>query len=497
MKEKIEVRRILCLLIALFLFLCFNEANGKSKKSDPFSFLPAPEELKPAILDLKEENWEFAITKFWSFLKEKEDHEKGYSLAEFSIARAAYALGLKQIAIEYYAKLVRASMDPQVLLLALQALETITHEEIYDELTIIEELVYDREFGSLPSELNDFVQYYQALMDYRNNYPRWAACHLDRITDKGEYYYRALILRARWALKEDDIDRSRQLLEEVVLASDIDKRISNEAKLALARVLYEQEDFENAYRYYREIEAQELNLADVIFEEAWAKYRQGDYKKAMGRLVAFSAPSFQHLFNPEQYILQALIYMEYCHYKAAQDTVISFLERYGHLLERIHHRKDLNKNPEGHRILFNMPRLKKANAYYSSLEEEAELLKRLQIPSELKDEFSRIYRLKMIRGERVYQRVLKREIENLKRLLFGYEEQMNLMAYESGMDRYKKVKQMYYQRAAGNDTEANKGVPLITKNTYYLFKGEFWSDELDDFAFIIDDYCKESERWNE
>ena len=128
-----------------------------------------------------------------------------------------------------------------------------------------------------------------------------------------------------------------QLPEEVVLADDVDIEITNEAKLALARVLYELEDFDRAYRYYREIEAQEVNLSDVIFEEAWAKYRQGDYKKAMGRLVAFSAPSFQGLFQPEQYILQALIYMQYCHYNAAQETVISFLERYGFLLERIHH----------------------------------------------------------------------------------------------------------------------------------------------------------------
>ncbi len=497
MKETRQLQRIVFLLTLLLLFLSLEDASGWpwSKKGDAVSFPDAPEGLRPALQEMAEGRYDTAMEGFRAFLTDKEGHEDGYSLAQLRLAACAEALGLKQLATEYYADIVRSWMDPVVSLQALDALKKITHEKVYDERTIVEEVLYEKEFGALPPELNNFVCYYQALMDFRNGYPRWASNHMEKIQGKDEYFYRAGILEALWALKEDRPEECRRRLEAVVGETGADKDVRNDAKKALARVLYEQGDFMGAYHLYREIEAPELTLADVILEESWAKYRQGDYEKAMGLLVAFSAPAFQRLFKPEQYLLRALIYMQYCHYKAAQESLGAFRDRYGAVLECIRQRGDFAENPQASDILRGLPSIRRVDAYLEELKRENDALGGLNLSEGFVGQVRPMYALKILQVERRRGKIWKREVERLKRTLFDYQEQANLVAYESGMHQYKKVKEMYYEKALGGKGRAEAAIPKFSKDTYFAFKGEFWSDELDDYTFFIEDYCEMPEKW--
>jgi len=498
LKETIQIQRIVFLLTLLLLFLCLEEASGWpwSKKGGAVPFPDAAEELYPALREMAEERYDTAMEGFWAFMMERQSHEDGYALAQLSTAACARALGLKQLATEYYADIVRSSMDRAVMLQALDALNKITHEEIYDERTIVEELLYEKEFGTLPPELNNFVHYYQALMDFRNGYPRWASTHVEKIQGKDEYFYRAMILEALWALKTDRVEECRGLLEAVAENPDVDTPVRNDAKKALARVLYEQGQFMDAYRLYREIEAPEYTLADVILEEAWAKFREKDYKKSMGLLVAFAAPSFQRLFKPEQYLLQTLIYMQYCHYGAARGALGAFQDRYGDVLHCIREREDLTENPQANRILRGLPPVQRVDAYLKELADENTTLGELTVSEAFLEYVRPIYALKTAQVERRREKVWNREVERLKRILFDYQEQANLLAYESGMDQYKKVKEMYYSEGLKGEGKAKEAsIPKFSRSTYFAFEGEFWSDELDDYTFLIEDYCDTPEKW--
>ncbi len=496
--NQIQIQRIVFLLALLLLFLCLEEAYGWpwSKKGEVVSFPDAPEELQPAFQAMAEEKTDTALQDFWAFMADKQGHEDGYVLAELELAGCARTLGLKQFATEYYVDIVRSSMDRAFTLQALDALKNITHEAVFDESTIVEDLLYEKEFGTLPQELNDFVHYYQALMDFRSGYPRWASKHVEKIQGKGEYFHRARILEALWALKEDQVDACRRILETVAEDPGVDTPVRNDAKKALARVLYEQGEFVDAYRLYREIEAPELTLADVILEEAWAKYREKDYKKAMGLLVAFTAPSFQRLFKPEQYLLQTLIYMQYCHYEAARQALDAFQNRYGDVLLCIRERGNLTENPQANEILTGLPGVRRVDAYLRELEAEKAVLGTLNVSEAFVEQARPIYELKTAQVERRREKAWDREVERLKRTLFDYQEQANLLAYESGMHQYKKVKEMYYSTGLDDAPKGKeRGVPKFSRNTYFTFEGEFWSDELDDYTFLIEDYCQDPDKW--
>lgn len=498
LKETNQIQKIVFLLTLLLLFLCLEEASGWpwSKKGEPIPFPDVAEELYPALTEMAEERYDTAMEAFWVFMAGKQGHEEGYALAQLSTAACARAMGLKQLATEYYAEIVRSAMDRAIVLEALEALEEITREEVFDERTIVEELLYEKEFGTLPEGLNNFVHYYQALMDFRNGYPRWASNHVGKIEGRDEYFYRARILEALWALKTDQVDACRRLLESVAGEPGANTRVRNDAKKALARVLYEQGDFMDAYRLYREIEAPELTLADVILEEAWAKYREKDYRKAMGLLVAFSAPAFERLFKPEQYLLKALIYMQYCHYEAAHGALGAFQDRYGDVLQCIRQRDSLDENPRARAILEGLPPLQRVDAYLGELAAEKARLEELNVSEPLLEHIRPIYDLKRAEVERRREKVWNREVERLKRTLFDYQEQANLLSYESGMHQYKKVKEMYYRTGLeGDEGQNGKVLPRLSRNTYFEFEGEFWSDELDDYTFFIEDYCEMPEKW--
>ena len=277
----------------------------------------------------------------------------------------------------------------------------------------------------------------------------------------------------------------------------LDRTVRNEAKKALARVLYEKGDFRDAYRLYREIDASELTLADVILEEAWAKYREKDYRRAMGLLVAFNAPSFERLFKPEQYLLKTLIFMQFCHYGAAHEALAAFQDRYGDVLACIRQRGDLTENPQASGILKGLPAVERVEKYLQELQQEKSILVSLQGLEGFVETFQPVYDLKEREVARRLYRVRNREVERLKRILFDYQEQANLLAYESGMHQYKKVKEMYYRTALGDEAKAKEVIPRFSKNTYYEFDGEYWSDELDDYTFVIEDYCETPEKWAE
>ena len=63
------------------------------------------------------------------------------------------------------------------------------------------------------------------------------------------------------------------------------------------------------------------------------------------------------------------------------------------------------------------------------------------------------------------------------------------------MHQYKKVKEMYYGAALEGEGQTEESIPKFSKHTYYAFDGEYWSDELDDYTFLIEDHCEMPEKW--
>jgi hypothetical protein len=66
------------------------------------------------------------------------------------------------------------------------------------------------------------------------------------------------------------------------------------------------------------------------------------------------------------------------------------------------------------------------------------------------------------------------------------EEQINLLEYEVGQAIFQRVSD------AGSQTALRKQaakIPLSSERVYYRFSGEYWTDELPNYKFNIEDRC--------
>jgi hypothetical protein len=261
----------------------------------------------------------------------------------------------------------------------------------------------------------------------------------------------------------------------------------------VARILFEQKKFEDAYNMYETIDAPIEKQAAVFLEEAWTQYYMKDYRRAMGLLYALEAPAFYRYFNPEKFLIKALIYKNLCHYNVAKDAVAEFRHYYGEAVDAIYDRVDLDKNEIIMDAALQEPALVELGRFQRLLDTELGMLDNFSSAwgnNGLQDHLNRIYDLKIREANRRLKDKLDLGIRAVAEKLLEFEEQMNLLEYEIGLSIYKRIK------GAPTEKESKKDrIPTSGPMVYYEFDGEFWNDELHDFRFFIEDRCFSEERW--
>ena len=98
-----------------------------------------------------------------------------------------------------------------------------------------------------------------------------------------------------------------------------------------ARVLYEQEKFEDADRVYDRIPKQSMVWPEILFEQAWNSYRRSEFNRTLGKLVSYKSPALSFVYNPEVEVLRAQSYLALCLYSDADRVVDEFNKTHAEL----------------------------------------------------------------------------------------------------------------------------------------------------------------------
>ncbi len=452
-----------------------------------------PEVFDEGVKLYYEGNYVSAAKRLWDYMSANEQGADKYGYAEYFLALCFDKLGLSHAAMEYYYNVAKNPKKSELLPDALSAIEVISREKPFDHDLIIKDLLYDREFGFLRKDLREFVEYYQGLMDYRNGFIRWGTTHFARLPKGSYYYYKARYVQAVYSLVKYNLDEALGIFKEI-LASDIDQAdVVNNARQSVARILFEQKKYKEAYDMYETINAPVEDQASVFMEEAWTQYYLKNYQRAMGLLYSLEAPSFFRYFNPEKYILKSLIYKNLCHYNVAKDAVAEFFQQYGDAVDAVYDRVDLDKNEIILDAALQTPELIEMGRFQRLLDTELGALGDFESAWDengLLEHLNRIYNLKIQEVNRSLKTKLDRSLRRVAEKLLEYEEQMNLMEYEIGLAIYKRIKGTPTQK----EGEEEK-IPYSDSKTYFEFDGEFWNDELHSFRFFIEDRCFSEERW--
>ncbi|MCC6746252.1 MAG: hypothetical protein IT371_01250 [Deltaproteobacteria bacterium] len=541
----------------------------------------------------------------WRYIATNKEAAEKYESAQFFLAASLEKLGFYHGAVEYYFQVANNRRTPELLPRAIRALEALSLSRPIDESLILRDLVGDTDFGDLPDDLADFVNYWQGVSNLHRGLDDWAGERFNKIGRQGYYYFAALYVasvrllhpsddqrkeaavtsfarlfgpldlgsaleavrrrgegdsKLGYALKslinddnmlavqygklpkgwEDELtmlglarvaaetgallDRAKESDEESLgrpFAYNVEiggmpvyrraprfearagairavaarllpvRQIRGQALHALARLLYEHKRFGAAYETLGQIPKNTELSSEILLERAWAKYKAGDPHRAMGLLYALDAPVYKALFAPEKYVLRGLIYRRFCHFRAAKIAARRFRIHYANTLRDIRQGDEVRDIGRVRAAALRRVQSRKLHLFARALREEIRKLDRQE------EEWGKIgllknlhtlYRRKDEQARAELDRSLDVSAREVAEEMLNAEEQVNLLEYEVGQAIFQRVADT--TGVARGQKKAAK-VPVSSERIYYRFGGEYWTDELPNYKFNIEDRCVE------
>ncbi|MBK7864266.1 MAG: adventurous gliding motility protein GltC [Archangiaceae bacterium] len=145
---------------------------------------------------------------------------------------------------------------------------------------------------------------------------------------------RAKLLEATVDLHDDRLADAvagfKQVLR-LTSGADADAEVRAVRELALmqlARTAYAQKQDRYAAAYYAKVPRGSAQWADALFESSWAHYRLGDDERALGNLVTLASPYFAGKYQPESFIIRAIVLYENCGFPEAKAVLDAFEGEY-------------------------------------------------------------------------------------------------------------------------------------------------------------------------
>ncbi|MEM6274783.1 MAG: hypothetical protein AAF735_06040 [Myxococcota bacterium] len=452
-----------------------------------------PEIFEDALEDYYDRSFVSSAAGFWSYIYYGDPSAENYEWAQFFLAESLRELGLYHGAVQYYYLVSKTRSQPEILPEALDRLEIISRERPFSEALVYEDLLYDSEFGFLPKRLFDWVNYVQGLYNYRNGFIDWAVRSFEQIPDTSVYYPRAQYVRAVYALKRGRDGEALAFFETIVESETASARAKNRAYLSMARLLFDNREFDQALKLYDQVEQIDLSFeqAELLLEKAWTAYNLKQYRKAMGLLHALKAPSYTRYFLPDAYVLRGLILKRLCHYIPAKRVVREFRFDHGRALTLLRRRQPLNRIKTIVEGGTQTGEISRRTAFLRTLEDERRRIERYDSSwedVELDQHLRRLYDLEIREQARLWNLDFDTSADDTALELLEVEEQMNLLDYEIGLDIFKRLK----LEEAKQTKEEPLIVPYDSDSVYYEFDTEFWNDELHSYEFFINNRCFEA-----
>ncbi len=478
------------LLSLLLLAVARMAAAASSPESKPDA--AALRELYDQALEAHAKgNHRAAAARLYEWLQGAPRTAENFDAAQHVLASELRDLGLVHAALLYEAAVVKTRARPELLPEALARIEAWTAAAPHDEERFEGELLAGQDFGALDGKAKAFVAYEQGASDLKAGNSRWSEARLAELPAASQYRARARLLVASIRLTRGD-ESSAALAEFEELAADATapREVRNDARIAAARLRFEQNEPAAALKLYEAVDLPELDpgRGQLYLEQAWAQYRAGQGGRAMGLLAALDAPSFRHLFLPDKYLLRALIYKDACHWLAAKRAARVLLRRYSSALSAIRERRPLPDEPQLAEAALQKGAPHRAARFVEELERERDALTRLSssLGDALSAHLAELYAGEQAEAGRRLRLELEKGVIQIADDLLRAADQVSLVDYEVGLALYRR------QRGNGpRSTLAFEDVAAGKEEIAFAFEGEYWNDELFGLRFSLPDRCSE------
>ena len=414
----------------------------------------------------------------WQWLEGATRDDPNYDRALLLLGRNAEALGLRYAASLWYLEVARARRDAELVPTALAGLDRIVTNSPHDEETLVRGFLSATELSGLPASQAPFLEFHQGLDDARKRLVEWGELHFRKIPPGSPYHARAEYVRAVQAVARQDLEEAQGRLERLLERRDLPQDVSLDARQSLARLHYHAGRFDQALRYYRDQRELAPYDPELLLEMAWTHYYLGDSRRALGLLVSLDAPIYQDLIAPQRFLLEALCLRRLCQFGPARNAAVRLQARYG---DAAPVDSKALRAAGRHRGL-----LKAATAHHDRLGVEAGIMGDAggRLGESLKAFLDELYASGLANADRRVREVGSTELEELAAELLDAEEGVRLILHELSVGILRGR-----SRPEGPPEPPPDSVEASRTRVVFPFDGEFWTDELDSLAVVLEDRC--------
>lgn len=458
-----------------------------NQKDKPFEYKPLDKTFWFEIQEgIKDPNNLYVIKLADLRLKKLGKDSLAGAEAQVALGQGLARQGLNFAATSLFADIIETKQGTAAAWLALMEIQEIAKKSPVDTDEVYGELIYDIDYDSPPKEILDFVAFHNGLYNKSRGYTDWADQEIKKVSVGSYWDFKLRYLSALEEVRKDRLDSAIEKFSSLANNDLTPADIKTDAGHQYARLVFEKGDYQQTYKVLRQIELNPRERGLILLERAWSKYYLKDYSKALGLLTALEAPVFDPSRSPEAYILKMLIYKELCYYDAAFEVMNEFKKRFSASVETIKKRRDLKKD----QMLINMAVIDRRISYwvdyFNLLKAERDKLKdfsNLSVSAGLRRE----YDLKITEVSNRLDLMLKDKIREVGNELLDWQEQISFLDYQTRIDSLR------VSRPADEVDFKSEKISLTKfDKVYWLFKGEFWIDELENLKVFVESQCSKT-----
>jgi tetratricopeptide (TPR) repeat protein len=484
-----------------------------------------PKVIEQLIADAKAKKYLTCSKGFYDLL-EKNAYPDQKAKIEYHLGRCLEDLSMYHGAYHYYLEVVRKGAGNPYFKFALPGLVRIANltGDDYDLLRVVEKIPAE----AFPREAQNHLNYLMGRAMYSDGELSKSAEFFEKVSAKSELYMRAQFFLGQINVERGKLKSAVLSFREVIdseppLVGDARQQRQVEdmkdlAMINIARVYFGLTRYDNADKYYSQVDRNSSYWPESLFERAWASFHLGDVNGVLGLLMTANSPYYaDQEFNPEITILRALSFFNLCEwgevegvldtfeaqYKPMRDELKTFLDQYKSeenlkLSDQAYdayftsskNQTSLNK-PMFVKVLRNRD-LQSMVDHMDDIDKEIALIdaQKAEWKVTVGEGLKKIYAEDRVKIKKRAGRVMLGELLEQYRVLNDLLQQSQVIRFEVTDAQ----RADYEFRMSNPDVNSTKDQEIDFSTSreviYWPFNGEFWSDELGYYRFTEQGECK-------
>lgn len=347
---------------------------------------------------------------------------------------------------------------------------------------------------------------------------------LGRVQPGSSYYYQAVFNKGLAELEAKQTDMALATFQKMLdsrKGAEVTDTNRVAAQMAIARTLYQKQNWEGAVEAYAQVPRDTLMWHDAIFEQAWAMLRAARFRSVLSNFQSVHSQYYEDFYIPESLLLRAIVYLYICKYDEMEKVLGLFEKTYGPVRKQI---TDFTRSTTDPLAYFN--EVEKANTVKRTdknmnlrlpyivtrnILEQGDVKRSLSYLKKLNEERQRIDANSAFKNSPIGQYAMKILAnrskntrnsvgESVKAHLVDMRTELKDLYEQAGFIRYEMIngrKEVIKKKLTGKDVSGEQIDDKIDRQfyiqngyEYYPFQGEYWLDEIGNYHYLGKQSCE-------